>query len=244
VVTGSMPSIAALGGIVIDVVVAMAPLVGLLVLFQLLFLRLPWRQVGQMLIGIGVAGLGLFLFLAGVAIAYVPFGRAIGTALSALPAWLLVVLGLALGFVTAWGEPAVRILAGQVEDASAGSIRRPLVIGAICVGVGIATAVGLLRIAFSIPILHIVAPAYVLVMVTLWLSNRDFVAIAVDAGGVATGPLTNTFLLAVALGMAAALGDDNPIVGGLGLAALISVAPILTLIGLGVMVRLRTRAKE
>jgi hypothetical protein len=239
-----MPSIAALGGIVIDVVVAMAPLVGLLVLFQLLFLRLPWRQVGQMLIGIGVAGLGLFLFLAGVAIAYVPFGRAIGTALSALPAWLLVVLGLALGFVTAWGEPAVRILAGQVEDASAGSIRRSLVIGAICVGVGIATAVGLLRIAFSIPILHIVAPAYVLVMVTLWLSNRDFVAIAVDAGGVATGPLTNTFLLAVALGMAAALGDDNPIVGGLGLAALISVAPILTLIGLGVMVRLRTRAKE
>src|SRR5690606_29819954 len=135
-----------------------------------------------------LASMGLFLFLLGVSIGFMPFGRAIGEAVGSLSQWWLVVLfGLILGFVTTWGEPAVRILADQVEEASAGSIRQRLVMIAICTGVAVAVGLGLLRIRAGIPLLWLLLPGYILVIGAVWLSEREFVSIAVDAGGVATG---------------------------------------------------------
>jgi len=145
--------------------------------------------------------------------------------------------GLFLGFVTTWGEPAVRILADQVEDASNGSIRRSMVLYAVCIGVAIWVGLGMLRIAFEIPILYLLVPGYALVIVILFLSDKDFVAIAVDAGGVATGPMANTFLLALALGTSASVGGQDPLVHGLGLVSLIAVAPVISVMTVGLIVR-------
>ncbi|MCC6984489.1 MAG: DUF1538 domain-containing protein [Bauldia sp.] len=238
---GTIP-LSDLGGIAVDVVAAIVPLIALFLVFQIAFLRIPWRDVAGMVIGLAIAAVGLLLFLAGVAVAYVPFGRAIGTALASLEwSWMVGLVGLVLGLVTAWGEPAIRILADQVEEASSGSITHGLVVAAICVGVAVAGAVGLLRIVYGIPILYILVPGYLLVILVMWFSERDFVAIAVDAGGVATGPLANTFLLAVALGTSASLGDGNALVGGFGLAALISVAPIVSVMIVGLLVRQKQR---
>lgn len=234
-----MASVAdALASSAVDVLVAILPLAILFLLLQWLFLKLPRLEVMRMLLGLLIAAVGLFLFLVAVTVAYLPFGRALGEAFATVEArWVLPGLGLVLGLVTALGEPAVRILADQIEEASAGSIRRSMVLGAIAVGVALAVAVGLLRIMLSIPLLYILAPSYVLVILLMWLSHRDFIAIAVDAGGVATGPLVNTFLLAVAFGAASGFGEENPVVGGLGLAALIAVAPIVSLLILGVLIR-------
>src|SRR5690606_11408732 len=149
-----------------------------------------------------------------------------------------------LGFLTTWGEPAVRILASQVEEVANGSIRKSIVLYAICTGVALAVGLGILRISYGIPLLHLVVPGYVLAIGLTWLSDRDFVASAVDASGVATGPWANSFLLALALGAAAAMGGGQPIVEGLGLVALIALAPIVSVMTLGVLVRLRTREKE
>ncbi len=174
-----------------------------------------------------------------------PFGRAIGEALGALSRkWLLLPAGLLLGFVTTWGEPAVRILADQVEDASSGSIRRSTVLYAICVGVSACVGLGMLRIGYEIPLLHLLVPGYALVIVIMWLSDRDFVAVAVDAGGVATGPLANTFLLALALGASASVGNQDPIVNGLGFVALIALAPMISVMALGVLIRWKNVRKE
>ena len=223
----------------------MLPLIVLFLAFQFMFLRLPRAEVWRVLKGTLIAAAGLFLFLAGVSIGFLPFGKALGEAIGALSQkWLLLPLGLLLGFVTTWGEPSVRILADQVEEASAGSIRGSLVLWIICIGVSIAVGLGLLRIGFDIPLPYLLLPGYGLVLVLLWLSESGFVSIGVDAGGVATGPLANSFLLAVALGAASAAGGQNPLVQGLGLVALIALAPLATVMLMGVLLRWKTRKKE
>jgi hypothetical protein len=220
------------------VLLAVVPLLLLFLVFQVMFLQLPAREVGRILTGTLVASLGLFLFLLGVGIAFLPFGRLVGEALGALPmAWMIVPFGILLGFVTTWGEPAVGILADQVEEATGGSIRRMLVLVTICVGVALLVGVGMFRIGYDVSLLHVVLPGYAIALVLMAFSKEEFVAIAIDAGGVATGPLANSFLLALALGASSAMGQEDPLVTGLGLVALIALAPVLSLMGLGAYLR-------
>jgi hypothetical protein len=232
-------------GLAWSVVVAVLPLVVLFLTFQVLFLKLPAREVTRIVAGTMIASTGLWLFLLGVNIGFLPAGRAIGEAIGSLAqAWLLVAVGLVLGFVTTWGEPAVRILADEVEEASGGSIRRALVVWTICLGVSAAAAAGMLRIAIGLPLLYLLVPGYLLAVAAIWLSEARFVGVAIDAGGVATGPLANTFLLALALGASAATAAADPLVEGLGMIALTALAPMLSVLALGVLLRSRTARME
>jgi hypothetical protein len=239
------PLLSDLGSTARSVALAVLPLVAIFMTFQLLFLRLPRREVARILTGTLVASAGLFLFLLGVSIGFLPFGRAIGDAVGTLPQrWLLLPFGLVLGFVTTWGEPAVRILADQVDEASTGSIPKSMVLYAVSIGVAVAVGVGMLRIGYGIPLMWLLVPGYGLVLAIMWFSDKEFVSIAIDAGGVATGPLANTFLLALALGASAAIGGQDPLVHGLGLISLISLAPVLSVMALGLLVRRKERVKE
>ena len=221
-----------------SVTVAVGPLAALFLIFQIFLLKLPRRQVVDILKGTAIAAIGLFLFLLGVGIGFLPFGRIIGEALGSRDqTWLFFLVGLLLGFFTTWGEPAVRILADQVEGASNGSIPRTAVLYAVCAGVALWVGIGILRVAYGIPLPYLVVPGYMLAIVLMAFSDKDFVAIAADSGGVATGPLANTFLLALALGASVAAGDSDPILHGLGFVALIALAPILSVMTLGFILR-------
>jgi len=234
-----------LGSTAWAVVLAVLPLATLFMIFQVLFLRLPAKEVSRVLTGTLVASAGLFLFLLGVSVAFLPFGRLLGEAIGALPhKWLVVPFGVLLGFATTWGEPAVRVLAEQVEEASAGSIRRSAVLVAVCIGVALSVGVGMFRIGYEIPLLYLLVPGYGLVLAIMWFSEKEFVAIGADAGGVATGPLANSFLLALAFGASSAMGDQDPLVDGLGLVSLIALAPVISVIALGLLVRWKERRKE
>lgn len=227
------------------VALAVLPLAALFAAAQLLFLRLPRREVARIIKGTVLASVGLFLFLLGVSVGFMPFGRTIGESFGTMSRqWLLPVFGAALGFATTWGEPAVRVLAGQVEAASAGSIRERVVLVAVCSGVAVAVGLGVLRIVHDWPLVWLLVPGYALAIGLLWVSDRIFVAIAVDSGGVATGPLANTFLLALAFGVASAVAGRNPLVHGLGLLALIALAPIISVMLLGLVVRMKGAPKE
>ncbi len=224
------------------VTIAVTPLVLLFLLFQVFLLKLPARQVADVLIGTVIAAGGLFLFLLGVSIAFLPFGRAVGEALGVLDnTWLMAAVGALLGFATAWGEPAVRVLADQVESASNGSIPGRLVLHAICVGVAVWVGIGMLRIAYGLDLLYLLIPGYAIVIGLMAFSSKDFVPVAADSGGVATGPLANSFLLALALGASSATGIKDPVVNGFGLVALIALAPVMSLMAVGVLVQRRTR---
>ena len=227
------------------VALAVLPLAGLFAVFQLLFLRLPRTEVARIATGTLMASFGLFLFLLGISVGFMPFGRTVGQTIGAISqTWLVAIFGALLGFATTWGEPAVRILADQVEQASTGTIRRGVVLIAVCTGVAAAVALSMLRITYDWPILWVLAPGYAVAIALIWLSDRSFVAIAVDAGGVATGPLANTFLLALGFGVAAAMAGRDPLVHGLGLAALIALAPIISVMLLGFLVRLKSAREE
>jgi len=224
---------------------AVLPLVALFLVFQALVLKLPRSQVLNILKGTLLASGGLLLFLQGVHIGLLPFGRAIGEALGALPQkWLLIPFGFLLGFLTTWGEPSVRILADQVEKASSGAIRKSMVLYAVCLGVALIVGLGMFRIGYNIPLLYILIPGYAFVIVVMWFSEQGFLSIAVDAGGVATGPMANTFLLALALGLSSSTGEQDPMIHGLGLVALIALAPIISVMALGFIFRMKNQRKE
>jgi hypothetical protein len=224
-------------GTAASVALAVAPLALLFLVFQAVLLRLPVTEVVRILEGTAIAAIGLYLFLLGVGLAFLPYGRHVGAVMASLPGvWTVVAIGALLGFVTTWSEPAVRVLADQVEQASARSIPRASVLIAICIGVAVSVAVGLLRIVNDIPLQYLLVPGYLIALVLIALSDRSFVAIAADAGGVATGPLANSFLLALALGAASVTGGD-PLVQGLGLVALVALAPVISVMVLGVLIR-------
>lgn len=221
---------------------AVGPLALLFMVFQLFFLELPLQEVTRVLTGTLVAAAGLFLFLLGVSIGFLPFGRVLGESVTELPeSWMVVPFGAVLGFVTSWGEPSVRVLAHQVEDASAGSIRRSLVLWTVSVGVAAAVGLGMARINHGIDLVVIVVPGYLLFIALARFADRRFLGIAVDAGGVATGPLANTFILGLALGAASVLDPGDPLVSGLGIVALIALAPVVSVTALGVVVRAKER---
>lgn len=229
-----------------SVTLAVLPLVTLFLVYQVFLLDLPRKEIRRILHGTAIAAAGLFLFLIGVSIGFLPFGHAIGRALGEPSrVWLLVPVGLLLGYVTTLGEPAVRILAQEVEKASSATLPQRVVTRAICIGVAVAVGLGLLRVAFGLPLTWIVVPGYLLVMLVAWISDPTFVAVALDAGGVATGPLANSFLLALALGASAAAGDVDPLVSGLGLVALIALAPLVSVMALGLLMKAkRPRTEE
>lgn len=230
---------------VLSVVAAVLPLVILFMVFQVLLLKLPRSYVSGILKGTLLASCGLLLFLQGVHIGLLPFGRAIGEALGTMPhKWLLVPFGFLLGFLTTWGEPSVRILADQVEKASSGSIHQSTVLYAICLGVALIVGLGMFRIGYGIPLLYILIPGYALVIVIMWFSEREFLSIAIDAGGVATGPMANTFLLALGLGISSSIGEQDPVIHGLGLVALIALAPIISVMALGFIFCTKKERKE
>jgi len=226
----------------LSVVKALLPLLSLFLIFQFLFLKLPRHYVFNLLKGTLLAVVGLLLFLEGVRIGFLPAGHAIGEMLGNITwRWLLIPFGFFIGFLTTWTEPAVRILCDQVEKASAGAIRKSVVLSVICAGVALFVGLGMAKIIYGIPLLYIVVPGYIIVLVMLWFSDRQFLSVAFDAGGVATGPMAVTFLMAIAIGVSSAIEGRDLVIHGFGLIALIALAPILSVMAMGLVVRIRIR---
>ncbi|MFC1910573.1 DUF1538 domain-containing protein [Chloroflexota bacterium] len=229
----------------LSVIKAMLPLLCLFLVFQFLFLKLPRSYIFNLLKGTGLAVVGLLLFLQGVRIGFLPAGEAIGEMLGGIAwKWLLIPFGIFIGFLTTMTEPAVRILCDQVEKASAGSIRKSIVLYTICLGVALFVGLGMAKIVYGISLLYIVVPGYAVILVLLWFSDKQYLSIAFDAGGVATGPMAVTFLMAIAIGISTVLEGRTPVIHGFGLIALIALAPILSVMALGFIFRPNRKQKE
>jgi len=223
-----------------DAVIALIPLSIFFILFQVMYLKLPMGHVINLFKGIFFTLIGMILFLQGVHIAFIPAGDAIGSFFSAIgKAWILIPFGFFLGMLATYAEPAVRILSTQIEQSSSGFIRGTLILYTLSIGVGIAVALGMARIVIGFSFLPLIIIGYATAIILLWLSDRDFVAIAFDSGGVATGPMAVTFLMALAVGVAGGIEGRDPIIDGFGLIALIALAPILSILILGIFFRIK-----
>jgi hypothetical protein len=216
-----------------EVLTAVSPVLLLFLLFIFVF-RMPRKMLRNLFIGIFFSFCGLALFLQGVKIGFMPVGMEMGSILGKLShRWVLIPLGFILGFVATMAEPAVRILCTQVEKSSSGYIRSIVIMYTLCLAVGIFIAIGMIRVVYGIPFYYIIIPGYLLATVLMFFSKPSFTAIAFDSGGVATGPMTVTFIMALAVGAAGAIEGRVAIVDGFGLIALVALAPIILVMLLG-----------
>lgn len=225
-----------------NVVAAIGPLFVLLIVSQLWILRLSPRELGTLIRGFVLAAAGLLLFLQGVEVAFIPVGEELGREISAKwSPWWLVLIGFGLGFLTTFAEPAVQLLGDQVYHTSGGAIRRGLILWSLATGVGLSVALAIGRTILGIPLWMLLVPGHLLALVLIRYTDPDFVGIAFDSGGAATGPMTTSFIVALGLGVAAFLPDRAPLLFGFGLVAFVLLAPVLSVLAVGALYAARKR---
>lgn len=234
-----------MGETLLEVSLPVALLVIFFLVFEFLFLKRPVKQILFLLRGVGFAFVGLVLFLQGIHIALLPMGTAIGEAFASFHhQWTLIPLGFFLGFLITLAEPQVRILSQQVEEASGGYIRAPMILYTLCGSVAVFAAVGMARALYGFPFIYIVIPGYAAALFLLTVADREFVSIAFDAGNVATGPMTVAFLVSLAVGTTSAIEGRNTLTDGFGLIGTITLAPILALQILSLAYRTKSQRGE
>jgi hypothetical protein len=226
----------ALGHAAVEAATAVVP-VAVVAFAFLAFDRRSRARVRSSIIGIVLAYIGLTAFLAGVELAFLPAGERVAASFSGTAMWLLVPIGFLLGAVATIAEPAVRVMRVQVERVSAGSIDGRLLLAAISLGVGAVVATAMLRVIVDFPLWWILLPGYLLIFAIAPFADRQFVGMAFDSGGIATGPMAVTFILSLAIGAAQNLPGRDPATLAFGMIALIAMAPILTVLILGVVYR-------
>lgn len=228
--------------ITIEVLLALIPIVIFFMFFQLRYLKLPSFEVTKILIGMLMTAIGMIIFLYGVYNGLYPIGFKMGEFFGNLEQiWILIPLGFILGFLATFAEPAVRVLSYQIEKSSSGYIRAKLMLYTLSFGVAVFVAVAMAKVVYGIPFLYIIVPGYLLALVLLWLSDKDFIGIAFDAGGVATGPMAVTFLMSMVVGMASGHSGRDAVIDGFGLIAMIALAPIIFVMLLGIYVKYKRR---
>ncbi|MCC7576218.1 MAG: DUF1538 family protein [Methanomethylovorans sp.] len=228
--------------ITIEVLLALSPLVIFFIFFQLRYLKLPSFEVTKIFIGMLMTAVGMILFLYGVYNGFFPIGLQIGAFFGSLEQmWILIPIGFVLGFLATFAEPAVRVLSYQIEKSSSGYIRAKLMLYTLSFGVAVFVAIAMAKIVYGIPFLYLIVPGYLLALVLLWLSDKDFIGIAFDSGGVATGPMAVTLLMSMVVGMASAHNERDAVVDGFGLIAMIALAPIIFVMLLGIYVKYKRR---
>ncbi|AVR00756.1 hypothetical protein OBCHQ24_17670 [Oceanobacillus iheyensis] len=231
------------GQTMLEVGAALTPLLFLFLIFQVQLFRLSIKKILPIMTGFLFTFLGLSLFLQGVYLGFLPIGRLIGAELGTYDfIWLLLPIGFLLGFVATYAEPAVNVLIHQVERASRGYIPQKLLLYTISIGVGLSVAVAMLRLIIGISLWVFILPGYIATFLMMRYSSRAFISIAFDAGGVATGPMTATFILSMFVGIAGEIGETNPLLDGFGMVALVALAPILSVLTLGILFGRKERA--
>ncbi len=227
----------------LEVAGALLPILVFFILYQCFALRLPKRQLMRIGVGLIYTALGLTIFLAGVNVGFMPMGHAIGSALGESSyAWVLVPLGALIGYFIVAAEPAVHVLKEQVEDITDGGISARTMGIALAVGVSVSAGVSLLRVLTGLPLLYILLPCYAIALAISFFVPPIYTSVSFDSGGVASGPMTATFLLPLAQGACAAVGG-NPLTEGFGVVAMVAMTPLLTIQTLGLIAKLRSRVK-
>ena len=218
-----------------DITMALLPLVVIFFIFQFSLLRLPGEQMKRMLLGFIYAWIGLVIFMVGVNGGFTPVGKSLGMELGVIAdGWALIPVGLILGAVVVCAEPAVWVLNEQVEEVSGGTIRRSVMLAALSLSIAIAVALGMFRVITGLSIWYIIVPGYLFALGLTRFCPPMFTAIAFDSGGVASGPMSTTFVLALTLGAAVSSGG-NPATDAFGMVAMIAMAPLITIQVLGLV---------
>ncbi len=215
-----------------DVAIALGIIVVFFLLLNLVFLKIKKAELIRILIGIVVTYIGLVIFLSSVHVGFMPVGYKIGQHLANFHPVVLCVAGFVIGMVVVLAEPAVHVLNKQVEEITGGSVKKSSMMIALSVGVGISLCLSMIRIVFGFSILYYLIPGYAISLGLSFFVPKIYTAIAFDSGGVASGPLTSTFILRLAVGACVAQGG-NVMADAFGLVAMVAMTPLISIQLLG-----------
>ena len=218
-------------------------IVGVFVLFQALTRSFQPRQLVRMVLGFVYTIIGLILFLTGVNVGFAPVGNLLGSGLGSGPLrGALLPIGMLIGYYIVKAEPAVQVLNEQVEEITGGTISRHAMNRALQAGVAVAVALAMLRVLTGLSIYWVLIPGYAAALIMSRFVPPVFVGIAFDSGGVASGPMTSTFLLPLAMGACGAVGG-NVVTDAFGIVALVALAPLIAIQIMGLLYARRTQAQ-
>lgn len=225
-----------LGGKLIEVLKAVAPLIAVVCLLQVTLIHAPLDLFLQFLAGAALATAGMFLLFLGIDLGILPMGRFIGAELPKKGSIVLIVaVAFSVGFATTVAEPDVLVLAGQVDEASQGGISGRTVLYVMAVGVAALTAAAIVRVVFGWPMKYIVSGAYLLVLILSFAAPDNFVPLAFDSGSVTTGVLTAPVVIALTMGLSSVLAGRSSVGDGFGILGLASVGPIIAVLLMGLL---------
>ena len=229
-----------------EVTIALGLVVVFFFIINFTFLRLPKRKIQQILFGVLFTYLGLIIFLTSVNVGFMPIGYKMGTELGNTNPTIIAIIGFILGLVVVLAEPAVHVLKKQVEEITAGTVSKRSMLIALSIGVGISICLSLIRIIFNFSILYYLIPGYFISLGLSFFVPRMYTAIAFDSGGVASGPLTSTFILPFAVGVCMAIYNDGNLVllNAFGVVAMVAMTPLITIQLLGFKAILSKKVKE
>jgi hypothetical protein len=225
-----------------EVFVALLPLLVVFLIFEKISFKLTKKAYNKILKGLVYTFIGLILFLTGVNAGFMEVGSMVGYSVASLNSkTYVVIIGFILGLVTILAEPAVHVLTHQIEDVTSGYVKRSMVMVALSIGVGLAVGLSMLRIIVpEIKLWHYLLPGYLISIILSYIVPKLFVGIAFDSGGVASGPMTATFVLAFAQGAAEAIEGANVLVDGFGVIAMVALTPLITLQILGLIFKVKS----
>ncbi len=225
---------ATLGVTAKDVVIALALIVGFFVVLQITALKLPKRRILQIAIGIIYTFVGLLIFFTAVHLGFMPIGFKIGQELANFSKPLLVIFSFIIGCVVVLAEPAVHVLNNQVEQITDGAVKKRSMLIALSLGVGLSIGLSVIRIVFDFSILYYLIPGYIISLGLSFFVPKLYTAIAFDSGGVASGPLTASFILPFATGACSVLGGESKVLElAFGIVAMVAMTPLITIQILG-----------
>ena len=223
-----------IGSVSIDVLKALLLITVIFFILELILLKLPKTKVIQILSGIGYTFFGLVIFLSAVEIGFMPMGYKLGNELATSSSTVVVIFGFVIGAVVVLAEPAVHVLNHQVESVTGGSVKKKSMMIALSVGVGISIGLSVIRIVFGFSVLYYLVPGYFISLALSLFVPGIYTAIAFDSGGVASGPLTSSFILPLAIGASVALHGESEVMNlAFGVVAMVAMTPLITIQLLG-----------
>ena len=223
-------------------IITLFPLLILFLIFDKTKFKLNKKNKNTILKGLLYTYIGLTLFLVGVNAGFMEVGRVMGEGIAISHPWLLPVVGFLLGMVVVLAEPAVYVLTEQVEDVTAGHIKKRVILVALSLGIAFAVSMSMLRIMIpSLKLWHFLLPGFALGVFLSYKVPPIFVGIAFDSGGVASGPMTATFVLAFAQGAANAISTANILIDGFGVIAMVAMTPLVAIQILGLIFKIKAK---
>ena len=218
-----------------EIAVALLPITIFFAFFQIISLRLSGRKLRKIVIGLIYTYLGLVLFLTGANVGFMPAGNYLGMVLAGLRyRWIIIPIGMIMGYFIVRAEPAVYVLNKQVEEITDGAISEKAMGASLSVGVALSVGIAMLRVITGISIMWFVIPGYAIALGISFFVPKIYTAIAFDSGGVASGPMTATFLLPLAQGACQAVGG-NVVTDAFGVVAMVAMTPLITIQVLGLV---------